>query len=91
MKTERNEIPAMQAAAENAALGRTVIEKIKARRKVFATLVLLSVGAYALFIILLPFGVIPARAVLPLLALFTAELVILWSIMKLLDRRDEHR
>lgn len=89
MKTERNEIPAMQAAAENAAQGRAVIEKIKARRKVFATLVLLSVGAYALFIVLLPFRIIPARAVLPLLALFTAELVILWSIMKLLDRRDE--
>ena len=83
-----NEKSAMESASEQDAAAQARDQFVKSRRKVFGLMVLGSVFIYGIFLVLLPFGLIPAWLVLPLLALFTAELVILWTVMKILDRRD---
>ncbi|MDD4003746.1 MAG: hypothetical protein PHW69_00910 [Elusimicrobiaceae bacterium] len=79
---------AMEMAAGQEEAERIRLQYLRSRRKVFGLLVLGSVLGYGIFLALLPFGLIPAKFVMPLLALFTAELVILWTVMKILDRRD---
>lgn len=87
---EINKKTAIQLAAERETELQAELELRKKRRKVFGYMVLATVAAYALLLILLPLRIIPAQYVLPIFALFTIELIILWVVMKAMDRRDNN-
>jgi Sec-independent protein secretion pathway component TatC len=79
----------MQIAAEKDAALDAQIALKKQKIKVFRVVIVATVFIYALFIMILPFGIIPMQWVIPLLVLFSIELVFLWIFLKVLNRNDE--